>query len=73
MSIFDSITDFFGNMDLDMNALGITIVVVFLFSIFLLDDPLKTGMNNVSLFGRIGAILLAVPIGYIIANKMINK
>lgn len=67
------VVEMFEDVEIDMNLMGVTILVVGFFAVFLFIDPFNTGMSNTPLYGRVIATILAVPFGYLIAQKVYDK
>ena len=71
---FDWVGDLFGDLeDMNVGALGLTLLISGIFGIFFFLDPLKTGMSDLSIVYRLIGWGLGSVVSYVVADKMLNK
>lgn len=60
--------------DVNMEALGVAVLITFLFSLFTIFDVVGVGWDNsFPLLMRILLMLIFLPIAYLVSEKMINN
>lgn len=65
--------EFFEEMEIDMTALGISTLIMIIMFVFIIQDPMKAGMDKIPIVTRIIALVVGWIGSYFVGYYMVNK